>query len=136
MVTKRPLTLAEHRLLGAQLHSIRQYLVSASVRLSNAYPVSGKSVRRIDKACRALDELRSEMENHLVRDRLRWWGDDRAALDRLGLSVYYPATSGAEYASRDATGLPEMSQIVARDGAPVYVRHSVKPASIAQAPEG
>lgn len=93
-----PLTLAEHRALGAELKRIRDFLQHESVRLANTYGVSKKPGKLAGRATNIVDELRSEMEDQMERDAAQWPTADRAEIDmslgeeqRLaGIRVYYP----------------------------------------------
>jgi hypothetical protein len=62
------LTIEEHRELGAELKTVRSVLMKRSVQVGNTYGVTAKTHRRIDKALRALEGAKSELENQLFLD--------------------------------------------------------------------
>lgn len=88
------LPLEYHRALGHNLHWIRNYLLHEHVRIANTYGVSKKVARLGERAYRALDELRSEMEEEMFRDAPAWPPADREAIAThpAGVQVYYPGT--------------------------------------------
>jgi len=78
---RQPMTLVEHRELGGVLLMIRGTLLRAYVELSDRYGATSKAGRTSDRALRAVDDLRSALDEQLVRD----------LPTDLDATVYYPA---------------------------------------------
>ena len=55
-------SLEKHQEVGKELKVIRDYLVTLTVEINNAYPLREKVSRRALKACNAIDELRSSLD--------------------------------------------------------------------------
>lgn len=67
MKKRPPLSLDEHRQLGLELSEMRNRMVTLAVDLSGRYRQT-RSPRRALRAQAALDDLRSELDNQLLRD--------------------------------------------------------------------
>jgi hypothetical protein len=65
---RSPLTLDAHRALGNQLSIARNDLLHMIVDLSNTYGSTAKSSRAADRAVKAIDQLRSDLDNQLAVD--------------------------------------------------------------------
>ena len=57
-------SLEKHQEVGKELRVIRNHLVTLSVEICNAYPKNSKECRRARKACDAIEELRSSLDNY------------------------------------------------------------------------
>ena len=57
----------KHQEVGMELKVIRNYLSTLSVEICNAYPLQEKVSRRARRACDAIEELRSSLENCLCK---------------------------------------------------------------------
>lgn len=79
---KPPLTLDEHRALGAELYAINERLVALFGDLADRYP--HRVAETASRAANGVAALRSLMEDVMFRETR---GNDRNAL----LTVYYPA---------------------------------------------
>jgi hypothetical protein len=64
MIMKKRFTLQEHRLIGAQLESIRDQLTTLSAKVYNAYPRSDVS-DDLYKATKSIDKVRSELDEQV-----------------------------------------------------------------------
>lgn len=84
-MTPQPMTLVEHRELGGALVTIRGTLMRTSAELAGRYGEASKAGRASDRALRAVDGMRSAMDEQFVRDL-------PAAFDA---TVYYPAGRSA-----------------------------------------
>jgi len=60
---KKGFTLAQHRKAGPRLWKIREYLTGLAVEISAAYPLRTKATRKAMQALRAVDELRSRLDD-------------------------------------------------------------------------
>jgi len=68
MTRKTPLTAQEHADLGAALAAIRDELLRRSVQVANAYPKTAPQATHLDKAVKAVDSARCDLDNALARD--------------------------------------------------------------------
>jgi hypothetical protein len=73
-------TLEQHVEMSALLREVRSKLQTKSIQLGRAYPKNDKTVRKLFKVVGLMDEVRSEMEEHLFRDCPR----------EANIDVYYP----------------------------------------------
>lgn len=81
---KRPgLTLAEHEGLGMELHLMNNRIRAISTQLMARYGLSRKVSTRSRRAVKALENLRSELENRM-RD------DCKEVSDPTVVKTYYP----------------------------------------------
>lgn len=62
---KRQMILDDHRRLGTELKAMRDRLVEITVRLGNVYELNDRIVITADRSWRAIDELRSALDNYL-----------------------------------------------------------------------
>jgi hypothetical protein len=65
---KGKLTLEDHITLGRTLHSIRKYMLAMSTQIPNTYGKINAAAKSAAKASRAIDQLRSDLENQLYID--------------------------------------------------------------------
>jgi hypothetical protein len=73
---KPGLTVTRHQEIGKRLTEIRSELVSLSVEVSNAYPLSGKKARyrkALQKAVQGLSDARNYGEENLIVDHPNKW---------------------------------------------------------------
>jgi hypothetical protein len=76
-VKKPKLTLQEHREFGAALKAFRnRLLIKYEVRILNAEPKNSPPVKAVQKALKAVDELRSAMDEVLFQDYFDETGDE------------------------------------------------------------
>ncbi|MFC9758866.1 hypothetical protein [Streptomyces sp. NPDC056921] len=71
MAKKQKLTVEEHTQLGQRLAVMRDELATLQVQLASAYPRTGPAAapaRNLEKARKAIDEARSDLENALYRE--------------------------------------------------------------------
>lgn len=68
-----------HIELGQKLSAVYAELITISVKVHNAYPQSNRAYRPASKAWRAVDHLRSELEEVMFREH-----------PDMGTDVYYP----------------------------------------------
>lgn len=68
MARTKPLTLAEHAALGAELHAINRRLTEIGVALANRYGSSSKTGRHALKLPDALSDIRSDLDSALAGD--------------------------------------------------------------------
>ena len=62
---KRRMILDDHRRLGAELKAMRDRLVEITVRLGEVYELTDRIVINADRSWRAIDELRSALDNYI-----------------------------------------------------------------------
>jgi hypothetical protein len=67
-MTKSRFSYAKHKVTGCTLKQMHDALVHLQVDIHNSYPQSAKVYDLSTKAAKALDELRSELDNQLFRD--------------------------------------------------------------------
>ena len=60
---KKGFSFEKHNEVGEELQPMRDYLTKLYCEIAKAYPVNSKVVRRANKASRALDELRSALDD-------------------------------------------------------------------------
>jgi len=65
---KTKLTFKEHHEFGAALLRIQNELQQIDLRIQNAYPFSSKACRRSGPIIGRLSDLRSELEEQMLRD--------------------------------------------------------------------
>lgn len=91
---KKPgLSLDQHKRLGAELYEMKIQLQRISIYLGSNYPFYKLRKIKIDQVIEGIDELRSECENLLFRD--RYQGDDYDETQRL-FKLYYPGETFEE----------------------------------------
>lgn len=76
------LTLDEHRVLGGELAVLNHRLTDRAVQLSRRYGANSKPSRRAHSLLHALNDLRSQLDDQLLRDHS----------DHFEPQIYYPGT--------------------------------------------
>lgn len=87
-MSKKQLSLAEHKRLGRTLKNIREALLTACTRLANAYALDSEPVRLAQNALATVDSLRSKLDDHVYAD--------FAGIEGLKF-VYYPGPGRPGY---------------------------------------
>lgn len=77
---RNPMTLDEHRRLGAELHAIRNRLQRIGIDLANRYGKTRPLGRRAVRMSDAVDAVRAKLDGQLHRDHAR----------DFDTHVYYP----------------------------------------------
>jgi hypothetical protein len=77
---RSPLTVDAHRALGKQLSEARNNLLHAEVELCNTYGRTKPPSRAADRALKAIEQLRSHLDDQLAHDHP----------DDFDPNVYYP----------------------------------------------
>jgi hypothetical protein len=75
------LSLEEHRALGAKLRSMRDDLSPEVVRLADTYGPTSPVARLAGRICDAVDKLRSELAEGMLRESAGWPAEDRAVVE-------------------------------------------------------
>lgn len=76
---KPGLSKSEHMELGQKLSRMYSELISISVKVHNAYPQTSRAYRPAEKAWRAVDHFRSELEEVMFHEH-----------PEMGTDIYYP----------------------------------------------
>jgi hypothetical protein len=80
---KKRMILDDHRRLGIELKAMRDRLVEITVRLGGVYQLNDRIVINADLAWRAIDELRSTLDNYL-------FANYPAIPGKELMTIYYP----------------------------------------------
>jgi len=67
-MSKTKFTIEEHNILGENLQKMRDYLLSITVEISKAYPVTGKELAKANKALTVIDSFRSTMDDTICKE--------------------------------------------------------------------
>lgn len=83
----------EHRRIGAELHSIRQRIGELATRLSETYGTGARVTGNAERAQKAIDDLRQELDALLFRE--------HSSMPRMELTrVYYQGEDSPSTANR------------------------------------
>jgi hypothetical protein len=68
MKLPKKLTIEEHRVIGAELKLIRQYLITLSCKIPNTYGKTSRVGKQAVRVYEGIDHLRNVMENQMFVD--------------------------------------------------------------------
>ena len=68
MKPPKKLTIEEHREIGAELKSIRKYLIALSCKIPNTYGKTSRAGKQSVRAYEGINQLRNVMENQMFVD--------------------------------------------------------------------
>jgi predicted transcriptional regulator len=68
MRTKKGLTIERHNAIGKELKTISSHLNAVFIEVANAYPLKSRQVRELEKADKALQHARNELDNRMFRE--------------------------------------------------------------------
>ncbi len=68
MKQKKGLTIERHEAIGAELKAMSRQLSTVIIEIYSAYPLKTRQVRELEKADKALQHARNELDNQMYRE--------------------------------------------------------------------